>query len=185
MFNNFQTKPKFKQEVLRQVVIADIAKRIELRECKQNFTLEKLLNCRKGFQTYIKAYGEDGPVQTPFSFINSIGNGVASYTHYIRTNQPYAKSVLQYIDEAKSNNKVHEAVAVNDALKKIKLIHNKMVNKRILGEVRSNIEDTLRIFHYDLDNIIFEQQKQKNAQILEYIGELDDGVRIFTPTWLK
>ena len=185
MFNHLQSKPEFRKEVERQIVLNDIEKRLALRECKRTLTLEKLIECRKKFQKYIKTYGDKEPVKTRFELLNSIANNALSYSHYIHTNQPYAKRILDIIDEAKSNNKDHETIAVNNALKKIKDVHTKMFEKRIYGEVRTNIEDTIKKFNYDIENTVFNEQQKKIIQILNYIGELDDDSRINTPRWLR
>lgn len=93
----------FKETKSRGVVSIDCIKREELRECKTNFTVSRLNQCRKIFIDYLDKNGEKAPMHTNFSWFNDAINYTLSFTHYIATNQEYAVEVLKLIRDAKLN----------------------------------------------------------------------------------
>jgi len=93
----------FKETKSRGVVSIDCIKRDELRDCKSNFTLSRLNQCKKIFTDYLDKNGEQAPMHTNFSWFNDAINYTLSFTHYIATNQEYAVEVLRYIRDAKLN----------------------------------------------------------------------------------
>lgn len=180
MYNRYRFSSEFKKEAEREVLMADITKRQELSECKKNFTLKKLLDCRENFSAYLKQYGEHEPVQTSNAWLNKASNYMLTYSHFIHTNQPYASRVKKIIDDAKENKEqLPQACAVFNALVAIKQVENEMTEWHIVGTVKSYIEGVLKKFGLDKD---FTERKAIIENTLKYITELDDKARIISPT---
>lgn len=104
-YNRLRYDVDFKRETGKEVLNDNIKKNREKLDYQEKFTLERLIECRTPFDDYLKTHGTELPVHTRYSWINSIGNSLASKSHFIRTNQPYAKKINKIFDEAIENKK--------------------------------------------------------------------------------
>ncbi len=152
LYNEYQENPKFKEESDKQLLQDNLFIRQEIIKHVENFTLEKLNECQRIFIIYIFKHGETQPVQTCYPMVNSVGNYLFSYTHYVRTKQPTNKTIKEIIDEANQDkHNVHECRRVFNALMTIKKMYDTMSK----GETKDNIYTMFKRFELDLndDNI--------------------------------
>ena len=176
-YNRYMYGARLKIHAGKNFIEKDTIQNFDKSDYESRFTIEKLNECREPFDQYIKSFGTSLPVNTRISWLNTLGNKVASKTHYIRTNQPYAAQVRKIMDEALEDNErikqkakdqkskkcefkhlqtidlgEEETKIVIEAIKKIKAVHNKMVEKGISGDVRKAIGNTLTQFKVDISS---------------------------------
>lgn len=180
LYNDYHTDQKLKQESDERLLITNLCVRQQIIEYKNVFTMKKLKECKTPFLIYLDQYGESEPVQTAYVMFNFIGNRALSYTHYIHTNQPYAKAVKDAIDAAIENKeKLPKCRAVFNALIEIKKIYDKMLYKRIAGTVKDSITAMFKKFNLDLQDKDIVEQMANIEKTLEGIKEeVQDNQRI-------
>jgi len=104
IFDKSRHDPKFKKEAGENGILPiELMNKNGLRSFERRFILKKLLKCRRFFKKYLKENGEHTPFNTSYSWVNGMGNYTLSFTHFVPTNQKYAKQVLKHIDDAKVN----------------------------------------------------------------------------------
>lgn len=197
MMNRFEEELELKNDTQRALITDKVIKRKVLAYCRKQFTLDKLTECKKMFSHYIIKYGDKQPVKTSYFWLDKAANYALSYSHIIRTNQPYAKRVESIIEEVeKKKDKTREPLLVFEALKQIKMIGNEMAEKKITGDVRKSIITTLQKFKLENDSL-FElnpgsaygqepdasnrPKKVDIADIISFIDVIDDKTRIDSP----
>jgi len=179
MFNHARFDTKFKHKTSRALLKNEIETRLELHEYKEKFTFKKLMDCQKKFTDYIEKYGEEKPVNTSYKWFNSVSNYAISYTHFIPTNQPYAKKINEIIKKTLSDeSKSIEVEKVVSALKQIKSVEKEMKDANITGTVKTSIEETLKVFELDTN---YKEKLEKIENTLKYIPFLKGGKRIISP----
>lgn len=183
VYNRFTSDPEFKNQTKRTILIANLSEKNKLsiemqkkiKEYKENFTMEKLSQCKNNyFSPYVKKYGDKQPFHTSYKWINKGGNYVISCSPLklfdIHTNQHFNKSIVDIIEEAEENKeKKHIIRTVLNALIKIKDVDDKMIKKNISGEVRKRIKETLDLFELDIPKADFKKQVKEVSALIDYI----------------
>jgi len=183
LYNEYHTNKKLKKESDEQLLKTNLVVRQQIIEYKNTFTLKKLEECKTAFIIYLDQYGESEPIQTAYVMFNMLSNRALSYTHYIHTNQPYAKSVKEIIEAAVENkHKLPKCRAAFCALIEIKKIYDKMLYKRINGTVKDSICTMFKKFNLDLQDEDIAQQMTYIEKTLEGVKEeVKDNQRIHSP----
>lgn len=198
MYNRYLFDEKFKKETKDVLLVEDIRKREELNAFKLLFTKEKLIESQLAFLAYMALYGDKEPVQIFRPKVNEYANYFLSFSHFIPTNQPYARKVNQIIDRAITNlDKAPDAISVFNAVVAIKQVYDEMHKKHIRGTTKQSICNLLEQFNLDvkestitiklhdrndlrtMKDTKFEVSDVENT--LNYITELDDRKRIISP----
>lgn len=180
LYNEYHTNRKLQRETDEQLLKDNLCVRQQIIEYKKTFAIKKLQECKTPFLIYLDQYGESEPVQTAYVMFNFISNRALSYTHYIHTNQPYAKAVKDAIETAIENKQeLPKCRAVFNALIEIKKIYDQMVYKRIAGTVKDNIIEMFKKFNLDLQDKNIMEQMTSIEKTLEGIKEeVQDTQRI-------
>lgn len=184
-YNRLRFDVEFKNVTEKEVLNEELKNRNKKLTYNELFTIENLLEFRKPFADYIKKYGSELPVRTSYSFLNRIGNRVATYTG-IHTNQPTAKSILKIIDQAKEYKdknavgkkaKAIEVDTVLEALCKIRAVYNHMIESNLSGSTKTCIENIFKKFKLDLpaceqaENISNEEKSKIEAEEHKLVEE--------------